>query len=629
MKTTWYIIAALAITLAVYLPSRADRVRTRSGKEIEGVLIDSGAQMGASGKVRLWVGTAQIALPLDQVILITTDTAANNLLIDTSYQLEGRRAEEGAEKLGLAVQQGATRDQVAGVLSKYGDLLADAIPQMKLPGREGLSQALATLEGQSAAQNRAMAAQRIYLHVALGEGDKADAILNDLGPQYFTRHPAEGARMSSALVRTLEAWAEVEDFASGETSLVMLQKIDPRRAVGASIQFYLHWGSCERRSGRFESALRVYTQHMMAQAPEIAADRTTTTLIEAERSAREKNRLLDVVGLYETYGRKISPGYTNDRLALIWHDEGLARMWDNKLAPAREAFTTAEKYKKGIAARELLQCEWRERRAKLKPGDGKGHHELGQWCQEQELFNEALTEFHEAEGTPQLAADAAARIATIESKIAEAKLSEIMAFYEKREFMKVIDETRKFLGQEHPAGFLAQAKQIQDLARESMVLQVAQRPQAAEALYKQAERACNEEEYAKARGLLDTIMTHYSDTVTYARAAALSALVDQRLAVAAMEAGRKPKPAAAPTTATQARTNAAPTTATAARIAKAANNPTSATQRITKKIPVKPAPKPKPTPKPTTPRPGETPEKATISDALKKLMGQEGIGNGQ
>lgn len=630
---TCIILALIILALALPSPVRADRIRLRSGKVIEGVLAAPGDQPGAAGRVRLWVGPSQITLPLAQIAAVTTDTLADNLLLEARFQFEGRRLEEGAEKMGLAVREGVAPEKITPLLLKYGDALTTAIPHLNLAAREGLSQALARLAGAPADAGALPAIGRLNLHIALGEEAPSRAILAALGPQYFTSHPAESARLSQALQRTLEAWAAAEDFAGGQSTIEMMRRIAPRQADDAAIQFYLQWGSVERHGGRYESALRIYSGAMMSLAPQIAIDRTTTTLMEMEKTAREKKQLLDVVGLYETYAKPICPRYASDRLALIWRDEGRMRMWDGRLPEARQALTQAEQYKKGAAARELAELEWRERRARLAPEDFKGHYELGQWCQGKELYEQALTELRTARQSPELAVDSGNRIETIRSKLAEVQLAAIMSLYEAGDYARVLEEEiPRFMRQDHPAGYLAQAKQLEDMARESITMLRAQRPQQAESLYRQAERALYADDFQKAKGLLETLTTYYRDTVTYPRASALAAVVEQKVAMAEMEAGRKPARAAAASSATLAR--ASISSGTQARVTNMIDQQTSwslagvGNAPLRKAAPAGRKPPVKAQAARTTTTQPASPENRNVNKALNQLL-QEGITNVQ
>jgi hypothetical protein len=73
--------------------------------------------------------------------------------------------------------------------------------------------------------------------------------------------------------------------------------------------------------------------------------------------------------------------------------------------------------------------------------------------------------------------------------------------------------------------------------------------------------------------MLDALIAHYRDTGIYARAAALSAMVDQKLAVEAMEASRKPSQ---PVPTPQPLLTARITSGTTARITNTIDTPTSA-----------------------------------------------------
>ena len=331
---------------------------------------------------------------------------------------------------------------------------------------------------------------------------------------------------------------------------------------------------------------------------------------------------------------------TKARLAQIWHDEGWSQLWDSRYAEARAAFTQAQKYNKtcvkNCAAMDLNQCEWRERRAKLGKDDIKGHATLGDWCAEKEMFEAAITEYRIAEQDPQLFAEVSARLETLRSKLAEAKLTQIMGFYESGDLSETMKRLEEFKHEDHPVGYLAQAKQISDMTQEKLRMRTALRPQQAESLYRQAERAFYDEDYAQARGLLETIAKLYADTITYPRASALAALVEQKLDVAALEVGKKPKPIVMPKVTTTSATLAGiqvTTGSTTVQITNASDAPNTGDNKnapVTLNLPKAGTPAAPPakgvpaTAGKTAPRLPAAAEHDAVNGALQKLLGQEG-----
>jgi hypothetical protein len=167
----------------------------------------------------------------------------------------------------------------------------------------------------------------------------------------------------------------------------------------------------------------------------------------------------------------------------------------------------------------------------------------------QNLLQPALDEFRVAAQSKSVGPTAEDYIGQILNQLAETELLKIMDLFQAGEYAKVLNATQKFMGEEHPQGYLVQAKEIEDMTKESLQLRIAQRPQQAESLYQQAQRAFYQEQYAKAESLLKTLLEHYRDTVASGRAATLYALVRDKLALARLEEGKAPKTADNPTTA--------------------------------------------------------------------------------
>lgn len=549
MKPSRYLIAAIMLfVLAGQSNLQADIVRTREGRVIEGVIVGSGQSPIQNNTIKIRIGSSQIALPTDQVDSITTASQTDNDVLDARAHLQSKRAPEGVSTLSKALVEGASTEKLAAVIQDYGDLLATSIPALNEAGRQDLSRILAVIGPIQNPKNEDLMARRLLLHLCLGEREQANALFAQLGPDYFKSHAVMRQQMGKWLQDSLAAWTVAKDFERAQETLQDLQRVDPAAATGRDVQFYMQWASFMRDGGNFDQALQIYTKHLLDKTPEIARDRIQVTLQEAERTYRDGNQLPLAARLFETYGLTTIPAVARERLIQLWHDEGWQYLWRGEYAEARASFERAELVKKGSAQQDLLQCQYREQRAGLQKTDLLGHYQLGLWCMNQNLLQPALDEFHVAAQSKAVGPTADGYIGQIKNQLAEVELLKIMDLFQAGEYAKVLNATQKFMGEEHPQGYLVQAKEIEDMTKESLQLRIAQRPQQAESLYQQAQRAFYQGQYAKAESLLKTILEHYRDTVAYGRANTLYALVFDKLALARLEEGKAPKDTDTPTT---------------------------------------------------------------------------------
>jgi len=545
-RRAWGLLLAPGLALALFAAlappvARADLIRLKDGKTLEGVIVGTTPRGDeSSGTLRLKVGSTQIVLPARQIAGIRQDTPAQNSLIEAKAHLAAQRPAEATALLAQAVTQGIKPEILASVIERHGDEVATAIPTMDGATRSALSRVLSALEAVQVTKDDELLTRRLYLHLCLGEREKARALLERIGPVALRGNTAMREQLAQWLANSLGAWADAGEYARGEETLLELRQVDPVQARARATQFYMQWASHERDGGRFETALQLYVQHIMDDTPGIARDRIEVTLREAERRAREQDRLGDVTRLYETYGLPARADFARGRLVTIWHDLGWEDLWRSRFAEARAAFDKAEQLKPGSMKNDLAQLEYRERRAKLADDDLVGHYELGVWCLAHELIDPALKEFNQAEPSKAVGANARANIGKIRNLLAEADLTRIMDLYDKHELTTVLQELQEFMTKDYPTGYLTQAKEIQDMTKEAIRVRVAERPQQAQSLYEQAQRAFHKDDYAKADQLLQDIFAHYRDTPAYAAARTFQALVQDKLALASLEKGQTP-----------------------------------------------------------------------------------------
>jgi hypothetical protein len=531
------------------VPARADRIETTGGRVFDGKVLGR-VQDPARGEVlKIRIGSSMLELPASQVRSIRPSTPAEDALLAAGQAIDEGRLSDAPAALDEALRQGIDPAAAAALFLAHGDALAAGADAFTTETRLALSHALAGTRLGMIGRDDDLRPVWLELHLALGEREAADRLFQSLGPRAFTGQPALRERLTLLLVRSLDRLTRQGRFEAARDVLADLERVDPAQAADRRTRFYLQWAWSARQDRRYEDALQIYLGNVLDDTPLIGKDRIAVTLNEAEDYYRSRDELPVVARLWTDYGLAQLPGQAAERLVQLWRDEGWRQLRRAAYPKAREAFGRADQFQPGGARDDLRQVEYREKRDALAAPDPVGHFNLGVWCQDRSMWNQALEEYKTAaqQGLPEEIASQP--IAQIEAKIAEDALLKIMDMYQAGQFGDALAAVHDFMQEPHPTGFLAQARQIEQLTLDAVHVRVAERPQQAEALYQQAERAYGRQHYSECAGMLRTLIQQYGDTVVAERARTLFATVRSKLALASLEEGRAPAALDLPTSA--------------------------------------------------------------------------------
>jgi hypothetical protein len=319
--------------------------------------------------------------------------------------------------------------------------------------------------------------------------------------------------------------------------LEILDRVDPDQARLRRVQFFLQWAWRKRQARQYESALDIYTRNVIDLAPQIGRDRIELTLGEAEQWAWEQDRPDSVAELYERYGLPHAPEFSRPRLAQLWRDQGQRFLRGQEFEPARRALEKAEGLEPGAARLDLLRVDYLERSRATGPGDLVARYELGVWCLKNDLLEEALTELRQVRRHDVIGENARAQIQQVRHRMAEKQLEHLMDLYDQGQYIEAISGVQGFFEEGFPAGFRDQASQIEQLARDKLRLVKSERPQQAEGIFQQAERAFYDRQYPEADRLLLTVLDRFADTDVAERARRLQVQVKDKLDLMYLEQG--------------------------------------------------------------------------------------------
>lgn len=545
------ILCLLGLAAAMTPAARADRIELTNGRSMEGTVVRRTTDPQKGELVTIRTGQAELTMPAAQIASITQSTPAQQALLRADASLKTGNYDDGAKALAQALDAGGTVDGPDALIAEYGAILAEQSVRLTPESRQALIRVLTSI-GQTpgAAEGRSFDA-RLALNLSLGEDAAAQVMIVGLSADYFAQHPARQQQLTQLLNARLDRQAQTGDYPGGLATLDLVKAIDPQLADGLRIQHLMRWGRALREAGQFEDALRVYLEQMKPVSPEIALEFVRQTLDEAEKTYQQGNQDARAIDLLTRYGLPNIPEEARGRLVRIWKALGWRALRNDEFDAAEKAFKQADATMPGTASVDLKRLEFRRREAAMTEGDLLGFYDLGVWCYENQINDRALEAFTKAAASEIVGDNARAYIERINNIQAELDLRRMFDLFDEGNFRDVLQEMNRFEQRGYAKGYQAQAIKIRDLTLEAMRLRMEERPQQAEAIFQQAQRAYLQGHYEEAQTRLKTIFEQYRDTITYPSARNFYAQVRDKLALAALEQGQtKPQTADSATTAT-------------------------------------------------------------------------------
>jgi tetratricopeptide (TPR) repeat protein len=339
-----------------------------------------------------------------------------------------------------------------------------------------------------------------------------DPLIEELRTGYPEMYEVNREGLADWFEARVDAFLASGRFDDALDYLAQLRRLDPARAGDKRVLLVLQWARRERDQGQFERALDIYVNQLLPQSPEIARNRILDVLEQAEYQDRESDNLGRAIVLYERYGLEHVPTQAQRKLVDLWNELGFKHLNHGRLDDAQKSFTRVDQIKPGAATDGFLLLEHAERLDEVDPKDPLGLYELGEWCMGNGLLIEAKRAFLEAAETPALRTSSQAQLKFIDNTLNERELTRLVSQYEKGNYLDVLNGVHAFKGRPLSRGFRTQAEQLEQLTQDAIRLTVAERPQQAEVLWQQAERAFYTRDYASAQSLLRALIERYPDT---------------------------------------------------------------------------------------------------------------------
>lgn len=528
--------AFVLLTLAA-APSRADRIEYIDGRVMEGQIVREDAEF-----VVIQDGTADFKIPRSLISRIIQGTPADKWLRSAKARLSAGDAEGAIQDLAGAVRDGVAPESLAAVMVRFDREIAAVVPVLPVPRREELRSSLACITAAELPRQGTLLLSRLRFHMALGDLPEAEALIEQLRTAHPEIYEVQREELADAFETRVDAHLEAARYDEAIDNLVLLRRLDPDRAGDKRVLLVLQWARRERDQGQFERAIDIYVNQLLQQSPEIARNRIVDALEQAEYLDRESDNLGRTIVLYERYGLEHAPTLARRKLVELWNEVGFKHLNAGRFADAEKAFRRVDDLNPGASRDGFLLLEHEERLAGIAGDDPLALYELGEWCMANGLLIQAKQAFLDASETRALRTSAQAQLKFIDNTLNEQELTRLVSLYEQGNYLEVLNGVHTFKGRPLSKGFRQQAEQLEDLTQEAIRLTVAERPQRAEVLWQQAERAYYTRDYATAQSLLRALIERYPDTPAGLRGEEFYRQIRPTLSLHQIEANPRDRP---------------------------------------------------------------------------------------
>lgn len=484
-----------------------DRIEYADGRVMEGHIVRIDEEF-----VVIQDGTADFKIPRSLVNRIVEGRPGDRWLRAAKTKLTVGDAESAIRDLAEAVEEGVDPTSLAAVMVRFDEELAEIVPVLPLPRREELRSALEVMSEATLPRQGTLILSRIRLHLQFGDLEIAGPLIEELKANYPETYEVNQDSFADWFEQNVDHALRSGRYDDALDYLVYLRRLESERAGDKRVLLVLQWARRERDQGHYEKAIDIYLNQLLAQSPEIARNRIIDAMEQAEFADRERDNLGRTIALHERYGLEHVPGVSRRKLVELWNELGFKYLGEGRLKEAEKAFVRVDELKPGGAKSGFLQLEHDERLAEVGEEDPLGYYELGEWCMQNNLWIEARQAFEKASETEALSAAARAQLQYINNLLHEKELSRLLALYESGEFIEVLNGVHAFKGQPLSKGYRQQVEQLEELTQDAIRLTVAERPQQAEVLWQQAERAYYMRDFRTAHSMLRELIDRYPDT---------------------------------------------------------------------------------------------------------------------
>lgn len=333
-------------------------------------------------------------------------------------------------------------------------------------------------------------------------------------------HPEWRAELSKRVVADIQSLIANDDAETAIKRLTLLGQIDPDRGETSRPWAMLNKADLLSDSGKYEEAVALYVEEVAKEYPEIARNRIVNLLDEALADAKVTGDFHAAVRLttgptVELLGRPAAETLRGQ----AYREWGLWALDRKDFDAAREALNQHYIFMPSEEKKLLSLVDYRERSAALTAADVEGHYELGVFCLQAGLTEQAKEQFRQVAPDSDWGMLAQKYLDDLETQRLEALLAQAHDLKEKGQFLEARDKVAIVIQESKDPELTDLAKRSLSVITTSMEYIHKRAPIEAEVLWQNAERCLLPGEAQRCLELLNEILREYPDTPAAKRAA--------------------------------------------------------------------------------------------------------------
>ncbi len=510
----------------------ADTIILDNGHELSGRIT---LERDNSYQIETMHGT--VTIEKSRVEHVIRDSPETNELLKAEMLIDAGEWGNGfARYLNLLEDTSTSRGLVAQSILKHRNNILMAIPAFSFQAKNRLGTLIEMLISQIGEEDREFYFFAGQVFSNLDEHGKAFELFTALPRDFYRQYPRHQEFVNLVFQKIIDDLLENKDFSAALERIENITYLDESLGKSFQILLYLHWGATNRSAGDYEKALNIYIDNLMPLSPAIALNRINLILNDLVIEEKRNHAYEKIMRFLELYSRPYLPTTYNSMMIDVLRDYGNYLRTQGEY---REAVQVFERYYDLLSPeidRVLISLvHYEERLSKIEDSDYEGHYDLGKYCMEHNLYEQAIAEFNKAAESDTFKENAALQIKLIKDRMEMALFNEAMDFYEKERFVEALDVLQQ-LRQEFPRGSMSsEVEKLVRLCEDGLKNELWRRPYQAEVYYQQAERFFFMSNYKESLEKIQTVISLYSDTPAAEKAQDLRKQIIQMIQLANLE----------------------------------------------------------------------------------------------
>ena len=548
---------ALALLGALFFvfpaSSRADWITLRDGRREQCVILEM-----TPTEIRV-ERTGVVNLPMTQVVKVERESSADNAVLRAAYAFNAYKTNPSAllqaiRAYSAAHQEGASGQTLCSSLLTILQTMNNSGEEPSQEAMVALADLLSLLVGTAsdgASEDFFLRGSHFLAHA--GRMDPAIALFGKISEASRLKHPEWQRQLTDLVAVDIQALIADQKMEDALERLLVLGRLDPRRERSSQIWAQLAQADIHRRAHRHREAIDIYATQTAVEYPEVARTRTVATIREAIDDAAKSGLYSKIIPMTMGDSIKLLGQKAAESLrAQVYRQWGLWALKQKQYEQARECMDHYSILSPSDGQTLLDLVSFHEKLALLPPNDPEAHYQLGVFCRERGLDDQAREQFSLIARDPNWGQLATKQLADLENQKLESLLNHAIELKNQKAYQQAREEVARVLKETTDPELEELARRAMDVILKAMEYEKKKDPLEAEVLWQQAERCILPDENQTCLELLNRILRDYGDTSAAKRAAQKKRQMIERGARDTVQTAsvydEEPKPTSAPAT---------------------------------------------------------------------------------